>query len=148
MLGTIVVRFMSVILNTAGFILIIAGAFWGAELAKASNIDAFVGFLVGLIASFLFVVVTFGTAFLILEINNNLIRIRKALNDSDPKDKDSDPKDKDSHPEDKEALERQHRLAGVERTCSGCGTKYKPMDFNPNSPEWECATCLKRLPKE
>ena len=134
MLGTIVVRFMSVILNIAGFLLIIAGTLWGAALAKASDINVIVGFIVGFIASFLFVVVTFGTAFLILEINNNLIRIRKALNASDP--------------EENEDEERLRKLSGVERSCSGCGTKYKPMDYNQNAPVWECSSCKRPLPKE
>ena len=79
MLGKIVVRFMSTILNIAGIVLIVAGTVGGGRYASQANESVLVGAVAGFVASFLFVVVTFGIAFLVLEINNNLIRIREAL---------------------------------------------------------------------
>lgn len=34
-----------------------------------------------------------------------------------------------------------------ERICPKCGTKYKPDDYNPDSPKWLCSTCKTVLPR-
>jgi hypothetical protein len=79
MLGHIVVKFMRAILEIAGTFLITAGTIAGGFFASSADMNVIIGVLVGFIASFLIVVVTFGTAFLILEINNNLILIHDSL---------------------------------------------------------------------
>lgn len=79
MLGHIVVRFMSAILNIIGTLIIIAGTIAGGVIASQGEAPVLLGILLGLVASFLFMVVTCGVAFLALEINNNLIRIKDAL---------------------------------------------------------------------
>ena len=78
MLGNIIVRFMSVILNLAGVLLIIGGTVAGYTYGEQHD-SAALGAIAGFLASFLFLAITFGVAFLALEINNNLIRIRDAL---------------------------------------------------------------------
>lgn len=79
MLGRIVVRFMSNILNVAGVLVIVGSTIAGGSFASQANRSVVVGVLAGFTSSFLFVVVTFGIVFLVLEINNNLIRIREEL---------------------------------------------------------------------
>lgn len=79
MLGHIVVKFMRALLEIAGTLLITAGTVAGGVFAADAGANIIIGILVGFIASFLIVVVTLGTAFLILEINNNLIQIHDTL---------------------------------------------------------------------
>ncbi len=79
MLGNIAVRFMSVILNIAGILAIIAGTIAGGYFASELDMSVILGVIIGFIASFLIVVIFCGISFLALEINNNLIRIKDTL---------------------------------------------------------------------
>ncbi len=79
MLGHLVVRFMSVILNVVGVLVVLGATIGGGVMASQEGGSAFLGAVVGLVLGFLFMVVTCGLAFLVLEINNNLIRINEAL---------------------------------------------------------------------
>lgn len=79
MLGKIIVRFMSIVLNVVGVLLLIAGTIGGGMFAAEADVNVLLGIVGGFIVSFLLVVVTCGLSFLVVEINNNLIRIRDAL---------------------------------------------------------------------
>ena len=79
MLGNIVVRFMSAILNIVGVLVIIGATIGGGVIASQGDVKPIVGAIVGLVVGFLFMVITCGMAFLVLEINNNLIRIKDTL---------------------------------------------------------------------
>ncbi len=79
MLGNIVVRFMSAILNIVGVLVVIGATIGGGVIASQEGVYTIVGAIVGLVVGFLFMVITCGMAFLVLEINNNLIRIKDTL---------------------------------------------------------------------
>lgn len=79
MLGKIVVRFMSAILNLVGMLLIIGATIGGGFLASEAGVNLIIGATAGLAVGFLFMVITCGIAFLALEINNNLMRIKDVL---------------------------------------------------------------------
>ena len=79
MLGKIIVRFMSIVLNVVGVLLLITGTIGGGKYAAQEDANILLGGIAGFIASFLVVAVTCGVSFLVVEINNNLIRIRDAL---------------------------------------------------------------------
>lgn len=79
MLGSIVVRFLNIILNIVGIMAMYAGAYWGGRSASELGMNVFLGTGIGFIASFLIVVVTLGLSFLAIEINNNLVRIQSIL---------------------------------------------------------------------
>jgi len=79
MLGNIVVRFMNAILNIVGVLVIIVATIGGGVIAFQGDVDPILGAIVGFVVGFLFMVITCGIAFLVLEINNNLIRIKDAL---------------------------------------------------------------------
>ncbi|HMO04822.1 MAG TPA: hypothetical protein PKC67_04905 [Kiritimatiellia bacterium] len=70
---------MSVILNVVGVLVVLGATIGGGVMASQEGGSAFLGAVVGLVLGFLFMVVTCGLAFLVLEINNNLIRINEAL---------------------------------------------------------------------
>ena len=43
---------------------------------------------------------------------------------------------------------RSRNAAYVVRICKGCGTKYKPSDYNPDAAEWLCSVCKQPLARE
>jgi len=79
MLGKMIVRFMGFVLNLCGGLIIIGTAILGASLAPQEGGNVLVWGIVGLIIGFMFMVITCGVAFLFLEMNNNLIRIKEIL---------------------------------------------------------------------
>lgn len=79
MIGNMIVRFMNLILNAVAVLIIISATIAGGMLASEANLNSIVGAIIGLILGFLFTVITCGIAFLALEINNNLIRIKETL---------------------------------------------------------------------
>lgn len=79
MLGKMIVRFMGLVLNLCGGLIIIGTAIFGASLAPQEGGNVLVWGIVGLIIGFMFMVITCGVAFLFLEMNNNLIRIKEIL---------------------------------------------------------------------
>ncbi len=79
MLGKMIVRFMSFVLNLFGVLIIIGAAIFGASLAPQTGGNVLIGGILGLIIGFMFMVITCGVAFLFLEMNNNLIRIKEIL---------------------------------------------------------------------
>ena len=79
MLGKIIVRFMSIVLNVVGFLLLLAGTIGGGMYAAQEDFNILLGIVAGFVASFLLVVATCGLPCLVVEINNNLIRIRDEL---------------------------------------------------------------------
>lgn len=79
MIGDIVVRFMNLILNIVAVLIIITSTISGGTLASQGGVNPIVGGMLGLVVGFLFTVITCGIAFLALEINNNLIRIKETL---------------------------------------------------------------------
>ncbi|NLB66244.1 MAG: hypothetical protein GX803_07245 [Lentisphaerae bacterium] len=81
MLGKIIVRFMNDILEVCSLLAIIAGAAVCGYFAHKFDLNVIVGIIVGLVGSFLMVTMFCGMAFLAFEMNNNLIRIREALQD-------------------------------------------------------------------
>lgn len=85
MIGKIVVKFMDVILNISSVLLLIIGLIAGAGIADSMRESVPLGAFIGLILSFIFVVVFFGIAFLALEINNNLIRLNEKVADANKK---------------------------------------------------------------
>jgi len=146
---------MSIVLNIAGILLVIGGTILGATLASSSRVNPIFGIIGGFVISFLFVVVAFGTAFLILEINNNLVRIARLLKNAGT----DQPDDEDEHltrqaeARNKAMLEAKKQavkesLRPDERMCNNCGAKYKPGDYNKDAPSWTCSTCKQQIPKE
>lgn len=79
MLGKMIVRFMSFVLNLFGVLIIIGAAVFGASLAPQAGGNVLIGGILGLIIGFMFMIITCGVAFLFLEMNNNLIRIKEIL---------------------------------------------------------------------
>ena len=79
MIGNMIVRFMNLILNAVAVLIIISATIAGGMLASEANLNSIVGAIIGLMLGFLFTVITCGIAFLALEINNNLIRIKETL---------------------------------------------------------------------
>jgi divalent metal cation (Fe/Co/Zn/Cd) transporter len=74
MLGTIIVKFMDVVLNLIALIVIILGGSLGAHWG-----GGFFGAIIGIIIAFFADAVLLGTIFLIFEINNNLVRLNATI---------------------------------------------------------------------
>lgn len=89
MLGRIVVRFMSLILNVVGILMILGGTLFGAWYVSAQPfvtlgslpvwVQSVAGLLAGFVASFLLVFLLFGIPFIVIEINKNLVRLRTEI---------------------------------------------------------------------
>ncbi len=80
MIAKHIIRFMNFFLNAIGFLIVVGGTIFGGYMADESGFNILLGLLIGFVASFLFMVLTCGVAFLALEINNNLVRILKSIN--------------------------------------------------------------------
>ena len=70
---------MSLVLNLLGVLIIIGAAVFFGSVALQAGGNVVVGGILGLIIGFMFMVITCGVAFLFLEMNNNLIRIKEIL---------------------------------------------------------------------
>jgi hypothetical protein len=79
MIAKLIVRFMNNFLNAIGLLIVVGGTIFGGYMANESGFNILLGLLIGFVASFLFMVLTCGVAFLALEINNNLVRIHKSI---------------------------------------------------------------------
>ena len=91
MLGRIIVRFLSLVLNVVGVLMILGGTLLGAWYVSANSeifvalaslpvwVQTVVGLLAGFVVSFILVVILFGVPFLAIEINKNLVRIRDKI---------------------------------------------------------------------
>lgn len=79
MLGKLVMKFLHVILNVAGWLIIIGCAIFGAVSGgqTGGGVGGFFGFILGIVVGIIYVVIIFGVLFYIIEINNNLVRLNE-----------------------------------------------------------------------